>query len=85
MSLDWAEFISFWANWTLIGALLVGLLATYGIVVSGDVKETALKRELSEAGTAAVTAKADAAKANENAAALNVRAAQLRLQITRLR
>jgi hypothetical protein len=43
ISLPWAEFISFWANWTLVGALIVGVIATYGIVVSGNIKENALK------------------------------------------
>jgi len=46
MSLPSAEFISFWANWLLVGALVVGVIATWGIVVSGNVKETALKRDL---------------------------------------
>jgi hypothetical protein len=30
MSLTWAEFISFWANWTLIGALIVGVVVKDG-------------------------------------------------------
>jgi hypothetical protein len=59
MSLPWAEFISYWSNWLLIGALVVGVIATYGIVVSGSVKEAALKRDLADAGAAAETAKAN--------------------------
>jgi F0F1-type ATP synthase assembly protein I len=62
MSISWAEFISTWSNWVLIVALIVGVLATYGIVVSGNVKETELKRQLGEAGAVAETAKADATK-----------------------
>ena|SRR5208282_1229307 len=46
MSLPWAEFISYWGNWVLVAALLIGVAATFGIVVSGNVKEIAMKREL---------------------------------------
>jgi hypothetical protein len=42
MSLPWAELISFWSNWVLIVALIIGVAATYGIVVSGNVKESHL-------------------------------------------
>lgn len=77
MSLPWAEFISFWANWVLIGALVIGVVATYGIVVSGNVKETAAKLEVAKAGADAEAAKRDAATANEKAAVVTARAAQL--------
>lgn len=60
MSLPWAEFISFWANWLLICALIVGVIATFGIIVSSNVKEAALKRDVAEAN-------ARAAEANEKA------------------
>jgi hypothetical protein len=60
MSLPWAEFVSSLANWTLFASLLIGVAATYWIVVSGNVKEAALKR--------------DVAAANERAAAANERA-----------
>ena len=63
MSLPSAEFISFWANWLLVGALVVGVIATWGIVVSGDVKETALKRDLGEAVARASEANAKALQA----------------------
>jgi len=46
MSLSWAEFLSYWSNWALVGALVAGLIATYLIVVTGIVKEKALKLEL---------------------------------------
>jgi hypothetical protein len=46
MSPEVAEEVFRWANWILIGALVVGVLATYAIVVSGNVKEANLKREL---------------------------------------
>jgi len=63
MSLPSAEFISFWANWLLVGALVVGVIATWGIVVSGNVKETALKRDLGEAVARASEANARALQA----------------------
>ena len=80
MSLAWAEFISFWANWVLVGALAVGLFTTYGIVVSGNVKETALKRELAEASVKVGIASEEAAKANKTAGEANERAATLELK-----
>jgi hypothetical protein len=49
MSLPWAEFISYWANLVLVGALLLGLLATGAIFVSGNVKEAHLKQDVTDA------------------------------------
>ena len=43
-----ADDVSWWANWILVGALLVGVAATYAIVVSGNIKEANLRRELKE-------------------------------------
>jgi hypothetical protein len=34
-----ADDVSWWANWILVGALLVGVAATYAIVVSGNIKK----------------------------------------------
>ncbi len=39
MSLPVAEFVSFWANCALLGALILGVAATYAVVVSGSAKE----------------------------------------------
>lgn len=39
MPLTVANAVSFWSNWALVAALACGLLATYGIVVSANVKE----------------------------------------------
>jgi hypothetical protein len=61
MSPELADVISWWANWILVGALVVGMLATYAIVVSGNVKEANLKRELAE--QARRTAEAELARA----------------------
>ena len=77
MTLEWAEFVSYWTNWALVGALVVGVLATYGIVVAlvvgvlatygivvaGNVKETFLKRDIAEANERAGVARQ---KANES-------------------
>jgi hypothetical protein len=59
MSLPMAEFISFWSNWILIGALIIGAIATYGIVVSGNVKESAANAEI-----ARLSASAEASSSN---------------------
>lgn len=97
MSLHWAEIISYWSNWILIGTLIVGVIATYGIVVSGNVKEDALKSELAEqrvraegaaenaakAKERAGVANADAARANERAVILEKDAVALRLEVTK--
>jgi hypothetical protein len=56
MTLSWAEFVSYWANWTLVFALVLGLLATYAIVVSGNVKEEFLKRDVAESNARALEA-----------------------------
>jgi hypothetical protein len=78
MNLESAEWVSWAANWTLIAALLFGVAATFAIVVSGNVKETALKLDLAKATESA-------AKANERAAGLEVKAAELQLEIVRLK
>lgn len=62
------------ANWTLVGALIVGVLSTYAIVVSGNIKEKAFKLELSKANEGAEKAKRDAANAEENITRLKVEA-----------
>jgi len=91
ISLPWAEDVSYWANWTLVGALLVGVLATYAIVVSSNAKERhwAEERRLSserisanEKETARAVADSDkaregVAKATEQAAMAIERAATL--------
>lgn len=56
-----ADDIYTWANWILVGALVVGVLATYAIVVSGNIRDAALKREL--AAQSARTAEAELALA----------------------
>ena len=41
-----ADTVNAVANWILVAALILGVLATYAIVVSGNIKEQNLKREL---------------------------------------
>ena len=65
MSLPVAEFVSFWANWTLVAALVLGVVATYAIVISGNAKERHWadeKRQVAErvAANEATTARAQA-------------------------
>jgi hypothetical protein len=62
MSLEWAEIVSTWSNWVLLGALLIGVFATYGIVVSSNVKEAALTKGIADANARALEAQAELAK-----------------------
>lgn len=55
------------ANWVLIGALVLGVVATYAIVVSGKIKEKRFKQELSETYERAANAELQAAEAIQKA------------------
>lgn len=83
-----ADDVSWWANWILVGALLVGVAATYAIVVSGNIKEANLKRELKEKDDAleaykltvegkVADARSEGIKAGETASNALLRAAEL--------
>jgi len=65
-----AEIVNSLANWLLVASLICGVVATYAIVVSGNVKEKGFKGELSKANADAEKAKADAANANLRAQAI---------------
>lgn len=43
-----ADDIFYWANWALVGALILGVVATCAIVVSGNDRDRALKKELKD-------------------------------------
>jgi hypothetical protein len=60
-----ADDVFWWANWILVGALLIGVAATYAIVVSGNLRDAALKGNLAGAQTAAAEANARAKEADE--------------------
>ncbi len=92
MSLAWAEFVSYWGNWVLIITLVIGVAATYAVVVSGTVKEDALKKELADrAADAAHTEwqisllKLDAKQLEADTALANERAVKARLELERYR
>jgi hypothetical protein len=76
MSLPWAEFISYWANWILVGALLVGVISTIGIVVSTNAKEHHWDQEKRLAALRISTNESETARANERAGEAIERAAQ---------
>jgi hypothetical protein len=59
-----ADGVFFWANWALIAALVLGVLSTYAIVVSGNIKDAEVKRKLSEHEAQTASARAEAAKLN---------------------
>ncbi len=64
MSAELAEKVFSWANWFLLTALIVGVIATYGIVVSSSVKETYLKRGIADANARAAEATQKAEEAD---------------------
>jgi hypothetical protein len=41
-----ADTVYYWANWALVFALVLGVLATFAVVRSGNIRDEALKREL---------------------------------------
>jgi hypothetical protein len=43
-----AEAVFFWANWALLGALVLGVAATYAITISGRVRDFAARLEIAE-------------------------------------
>src|ERR1700730_10377726 len=43
-----ADSVFFWSNWLLLLALILGVIATYAIVVSGNIRDKELKHELAE-------------------------------------
>lgn len=46
MSPETAELVSSVANWVLIASLVCGVVATYGIVISGNIKDANFKEKL---------------------------------------
>src|SRR6266508_4138858 len=71
-----ADDVFFWANWILVAALIIGVLATYAIVVSGIVRDKTLKLELSGANERAANAELRAAEANARVAEAEARVAE---------
>jgi len=80
-----AESVHIWANGLLIISLIVGVVATYAIVVSGNIKEKKFKAELSQANGRAAEANQKAAELNERAASLEKEAATARLELEKLK
>jgi hypothetical protein len=65
-------------NWFLLGSLVVGVISTYAIVVSGKIRDTESKRALAHAREVS-------AQANERAAQLEKEAAFAQLETERLK
>jgi len=85
MSVEFADFVWTWANWTLLVALIVGVIATYGIIASGNVKERTFKQDIAESRRILATAEMEIAKANERIAEANERAAEANLALEKLK
>ncbi len=66
------------ANWLLVTSLVIGVLSTYAIVVTGKIKEKNAEKELAQAAESA-------AKAHERAAFLEAEAATARLETERIK
>jgi hypothetical protein len=81
MSVDMAELVSFWANWMLIASLVVGVIATFGVVLSSSVKEQFAAARISANEVETARAKESAARSNERAAEAELKLEQLRNQI----
>lgn len=71
-----ADTVYTFANWFLIGALVVGALATIAVVASGKIKEGRLNQELKEAREQIAISNQKAAEANQKAAEANLKAAE---------
>ena len=87
-----ANDLFFWANWFLVGALIVGVVSTYAIVASGIIRDKELKLELkvkddqiSLANVRAEEAKAASSEANARAAESGKEAANARLETEKLK
>ena len=76
MSSETAELVWRWANWTLVGALVLGVVATYAIVVSGRVRDRISSERIAEARAEAANATLGLAKAQTDIAASNAVASQ---------
>lgn len=81
MSLSTAESVWAWANWFLVGSLLVGVAATFALIVSGNVKEVASKRELANAIAETENAKRESATANERAEVARLETQRIKQQL----
>jgi hypothetical protein len=80
-----ADSVNSLANVFLIASLVVGVIATYAIVVSGNIKEKKLKQELAATNERAAEANQKAAELNIRAASLEKEAAAARLETERLK
>ncbi len=82
MSVELAEKVFSWANSFLVGALAVGVIATFLVIASGKTKEAYLKWKIAEAGQRAAEAEARAAEADHARIKLEARIAPRRLDST---
>jgi len=80
-----ADSVNVWANGFLIVSLIVGVVATFAIVLSGNIKEKEFKKEISKANERAADADKKAAVLNIRSAALEKEAALARLETEKLK
>ena len=76
ISLAAAEVINTWANIVFVGSLVAGVVATYAIIATANIKEDHLKVGIADANARAGEANASAANANARAVEANARAVE---------
>ena len=84
-SRDAASLVQNAANIALLLSLVVGVISTFLVIWTGNIKESYLKRDIGSANAVAETAKKDAAIANEHAALLKKEAEVAKLEQERLK
>ena len=92
MSPETASFLSFWANWVLLAALIIGAVSTGVVIVTGVVKDREFERyklsvasQVAAATQAGITAGEAAGDATVRTAQANERAANAILEAERLK
>lgn len=80
-----ADAINTWANFALIVSLVVGVIATYAVVVTGNIKEARLKRELAASVERTAQLEKEATEAKLALAKLQDRLAPRRLTTAQAR
>ncbi|TWB20018.1 hypothetical protein FBZ99_101809 [Rhizobium sp. ERR 1071] len=81
MSLSMAQLISTWSSWMLLASLVVGVISTFGINISSNVKEQFAAERIAANEAETARARESAAQSNERAAEAELKLEQLRKQV----
>jgi hypothetical protein len=77
--------VYFWANWVLVGSLILGVVATYAIVWSGTIRDTALRKELAAQNSRSAELGAQAQELKLKVAEAETRASEAQLALERFK